>query len=628
LALITRQSIENLKLHINIYDVVAREVQLKRAGRNWVGLSPFQNEKTPSFNVLPERGIFKCFSTGLAGDIFKFVQELEHVTFVEAVELLAERFNQPLEYEKGAGPKPEERSLKRQLLELHEYAADYYHEAFLADHPEAAECRAYWTEKRGFPLDLAKEFKIGFAPVKSQKLNQRLIRKGFTEKALRDCGLFYARDYDPDPLKFRPRFRGRLMVPIRDRQGQIIAFTARQLELTPEDDPAHQAKYINSPGTPLFSKSHILFNLERAREAVRETQRFVMVEGQLDAIRCWHEGVRETIAPQGTSITPEQLALLRPFTTKLTVVLDGDKAGQKAALRMLPLALGVGLELHFAALPAEQDPDSFLQSQGADAFQELLDQAEAAMPFTARALLPDNASAQDRAQVIQELAQILAPCESDVARIAYFEEAIEVLPLDAVAARHDFDLHLSRILKRAKPIRNEASLDSSKPKQRLRPAAPTSKKLTNAEADLVVYILHHEDYGAPLAEVLDPAWLNYEATEGRLLGWLTSELAEGQKLSELEPRASLENEADIDAYFQLLAQESPPLDPEVFINAQLEVLYKRHLDRKKQSLAAQIANLEGDFEKQMELQKKLSELRKDLQTNQVPVLRNLNPSTS
>ena len=607
---------------------MAREVQLKRAGRNWVGLSPFQNEKTPSFNVLPERGIFKCFSTGLAGDIFKFVQELEHVSFVEAVELLAERFNQPLEYEKGAGPKPEERSLKRQLLELHEYAADYYHEAFLADHPEAAECRAYWTEKRGFSIDLAKEFKIGFAPVKSQKLNQRLLKKGFTEKTLRDCGLFYARDYDPDPLKFRPRFRGRLMVPIRDRQGQIIAFTARQLELTPEDDPAHQAKYINSPGTALFSKSHILFNLDRAREAVRETDRFVMVEGQLDAIRCWHEGIRETIAPQGTSITPEQLALLRPFTSKLTVVLDGDKAGQKAALRMLPLALGVGLELTFAALPADQDPDSFLQSKGPEAFANLIDDAEPAMPFTARALLPDDASAQDRAHVIQELAQILAPCESDVARIAYFEEAIEVLPLDAAAARRDFDLHLSRILKRAKPVRREPSPDSPQPHQSSQSIPTPSKKLTNAEADLVVYLLHHEDYGAPLAEVLDPAWLNYETTEGRLLGWLTSELAEGQKLSELEPRATLEKESDVDAYFQLLAQESPLLEPEVFINAQLEVLYRRFLDRKLKTLTVKIANLEGNFEKQMELQKKLSELRKDIQTNRVPVLRNLNTSTS
>lgn len=623
---ITRQSIETLKLHVNIYDVVAREVQLKRAGRNWVGLSPFQTEKTASFYVLPDRGIFKCFSSGLAGDIFKFVQELEHVTFVEAVEFIAERFNQPLEYEKGAGPKPEERSLKRQLLELHEYAADYYHEAFLADHPDAALCRAYWTGQRGFPLDVAADFKIGFAPVNSRKLNARLLKKGFTEKALRDCGLFYARDYDPDPLKFRPRFRGRLMVPIRDRQGQIIAFTARQLELTPEDDPAHEAKYINSPGTPLFSKSHILFNLERARDAVRKTRRFVMVEGQLDAIRCWHEGIRETIAPQGTSITVDQLALLRPLSTHLTVVLDGDKAGQKAALRMLPLALEVGLELHFAALPAEQDPDSFLRSQGAHAFQELIDRAEPAMPFAARALLPEDASAQDRAHVILELAQILAPCESDVARIAYFEEAISVLPLDADAARRDFDLHLGRILKRARPTQR-ATPPAATP-QRTHPKPAVSSRLTNAEADLVVYLLTHQEYGAPLAEILDPAWLNYDSTEGRLLGWLTSELAEGHSVNELEPRATLESEADVDAYFQLLAKDAPPLEPEPYINAQLEVLYKRYLDRKLQSLATRIANLEGDFDEQMKLQKQLSGLRKERQTNRVPVLRNLNPSTN
>ncbi|MFP4283349.1 MAG: DNA primase, partial [Opitutales bacterium] len=271
--LISRQSIESLKLHVNIHDVVAREVDLKRQGRNYVGLSPFQNEKTPSFFVLPERGIFKDFSSGLAGDIFKFVEETEKVSFVEAAELIAERFNFKLEYENGAGPRPEERSLKRQLLELHEYATEFYHEAFFADHPDAAACRAYWTETRGFPLELAKEFKIGFAPVATRKLNERLLKKGFSEKTLRECGLFYANDYDPDPLRFRPRFRGRLMIPIRDRQAQVIAFTARQLEITPEDDPACEAKYINSPGTPLFQKSHLVFNLERAREAIRETDR-------------------------------------------------------------------------------------------------------------------------------------------------------------------------------------------------------------------------------------------------------------------------------------------------------------------------------------------------------------------
>lgn len=626
MALVTRQCIESMKLHINIYDVVAREVQLKRSGRNWVGLSPFQNEKTPSFYVLPEKGIFKDFSSGLAGDIFKFVEETEKVSFVEAIELLAERFNHPLEYEKGAGPRPEERSLKRQLLELHEYATDFFHQAFLAEHPDAAACRAYWLEQRGFPLELAKEFRIGFAPVASQKLNERLVKKGFTDEALRACGLFYAADYDPDPLRFRNRFRGRLMVPIRDRQGQVIAFTARQLEITPPDDPAREAKYINSPGTPLFQKSHLVFNLERAREAVRETDALVLVEGQLDAIRCWHEGIRHTIAPQGTSITPEQMQLLRPFASQLQVVLDGDNAGRKAALRMLPLALGAGLEVRFATLPPGDDPDSFLRRDGAEAFRQLLDEAEPAMPFAARALLPEDPTPRDHAQVVSELARILAPCDSEVARAAYLEEALEVLPVEAEAARREFHLHVTRLNRRARPGSTPASGGNGAPAAPRRPArlitpGPESGKLTIVETELALTVLHHEHLGAALAEVLDPSWLDYQSPDGRLLGWLLGEFAEGHAVAELEPRGVLENPADCDRFFQLLADEPPPSEPVSVLNRQLGILYKRHLDRRLNQLSALIANLEGDYDRQRELARELAQIRRERASRQVPVLR-------
>ncbi len=618
MALITRQCIESLKIHINIFDVVSREVQLKRSGRNWVGLSPFQPEKTPSFYVLPDKGIFKCFSTGLAGDIFRFVEELEKLSFIEAVEVLAERFNQPLEYEKGGGPRPEERSHKRQLLELHEHAADFFHRAFLADNPDAAACREYWLGKRGFPLELAKEFKIGFAPVASQKLNERLIAKGFTDKALRDSGLFYAQDYDPDPLRFRNRFRGRLMIPIRDRQGQVIAFTARQLEITPADDPAREAKYINSPGTVLFQKSHLVFNLERAREAVRETASIVLVEGQLDAIRCWHEGFRHTIAPQGTSITPEQMKLLRPYTERLTVVLDGDSAGRKGALRMLPLALAAGLEVSFAALPAGDDPDSFLRTHGIDAFRALLDEAAPAMHFVAEALVPPEATPRDHANAVGELAQILKECDSEVARFAYFEQALDCLPLDREAAERDFRHHLNRLAARAPRRVLDATPPPAEP---LRSAGLSSLKLTSSEAELALIVLHHEDLGVLLAEVLDPAWIDFTLPAGRILGWILGEFAEGHKLAELEPRGALEEASDRDLYFSFLADEPTPADPFDIVNAHLRILYKRHLDHQVKKIAAEIANLEGDFERQMKLQVELATLRRRRSSHTVPVLR-------
>lgn len=625
---VTRQCIESMKIHINIHDVVAREVQLKRAGRNFVGLSPFQTEKTPSFYVLPERGIFKDFSSGLAGDIFKFVEETEKVSFFEAVELLAERFNHPLEYEQGTGPRPEERSLKRQLLDLHEYATHFFHEAFLANHPDSATCRAYWLDKRGFPLELAKEFQIGFAPVASQKLNERLIKKGFTEQALRACGLFYAQDYDPDPLRFRNRFRGRLMIPIRDRQGQVIAFTARQLEITPKDDPAREAKYINSPGTPLFQKSHLVFNLERAREAVKETNRLVLVEGQLDAIRCWHQGIRHTIAPQGTSITPEQMQLLKPFADHLTVVLDGDNAGQKAALRMLPLALGAGLEVHFAVLPAGDDPDSFLGREGAEAFQKLLAEAQPALPFAAKSLLPADPTPRDHATIIGELARILAPCESEVARLAYLDEALAVLPLNRDAAYRDFEHHMRRLLRRPQPPHSPQR--TAPPNEGIKPKTPNQAPgpaggLTTHETEIILIVLQNERLGAPLAEVLDPSWIDFDTADGRILGWLLGEIAEGHTLMELEPRGSLDNDNDSNRYFQLLAEEPLPSDPVTVLNDKLGTLYKRHLDQRLKQISAQIANLDRDPERQLAVASELSNIRRERFS--LPVLRETTSST-
>ena len=357
---IAQRSIDTIKQQVNLVDVVSPYVQLKRAGRSFKGLSPFTQENTPSFYVHPDRGFYKCFSTGEGGDCFTFITKMENLEFGEAAEWLAKKFNIQLEYESG-GPSKEEASLRKQIFELHERAAEWFHHQ-LTDSPEAAPIRDYWQQSRGFTLETASQYKIGYAPPAQDALAKLCGKHKISTAAMLQSGLFYAREQERDYNRFRSRFRGRLMIPIHDVQGRVVAFTARQLPQTPDDDPAHQAKYINSPETPIFHKGRLLFGMNHARRHLKDGDGFLLVEGQLDAIRCWTKGLHTAVAPQGTALTEEQVHLLRRYDPPfIECLLDGDSAGRKAALKYIPLAFKAGLEFRFLLLPEKADPDQLLR---------------------------------------------------------------------------------------------------------------------------------------------------------------------------------------------------------------------------------------------------------------------------
>jgi DNA primase len=392
--------VRDLKLRVNIVDVISRVVTLRKAGARFKGLCPFHTEKTPSFNVDADKGFFKCFGCGKAGDAIAFVRETEQLSFTEAIETLGKRFGVVIEYEEGSGPTKEERSLRQELFDLHEQAVEHYTQVFRARSATGEFMRRYWTESRRFAPELAEEFRIGAAEPDDAALAAALMKRRYSEEALRQCGLFFVREHSALTLgSLRPRFRGRLMIPIRDHQGRVVAFTARQTSLTPEDDPAREAKYVNSPETPIFTKGHLLFNLDRAREvAGKENQPFVLVEGQLDALRCWSVGLKTAIAPQGTAITDAQLMLLRRYQTRVECFFDGDSAGQKAALRFLPLALKAGLEVRFLGGSGQTkiDPDLLFLEKGLAGYATLKAGSLSSMAFACRSLLPDVETATPR----------------------------------------------------------------------------------------------------------------------------------------------------------------------------------------------------------------------------------------
>jgi DNA primase len=503
--------IQDLKLRVNIVDVVSRTVTLRKAGGRFKGLCPFHNEKTPSFHVDPDKGFFKCFGCGKAGDIITFVRETEQLNFTEAVEAIGQRYGVPIEYEEGrGGPTREERSLRQEIFELHELATEHYHQALRANSEIGAFMRTYWQEKRRFGMEVAEEFKIGAAAPFDDGLAALLIKRQFSEEALRQCGLFFIRE---DALMtvgaLRPRFRGRLMIPIRDHQGRVVAFTARQTDLTPGDDPAREAKYVNSPETPIFTKGNLLFNLDRARTAVGEKQPFVMVEGQLDAIRCWSVGLKAAVAPQGTSITEPQLILLRRYAQQIECFFDSDGAGQKAALRLLPMALKAGLEVRFLTLAGagKIDPDLLFLEQGLPAYERLRASSQSAMAFACRAHLPTPASAtaEQKARAAQAVFELVATSESAVARSEFLNECAARLQLPPAALQKDFAAYLQR--------------SPGTPAQAAAAAAPATSAIRNIspEHNLLWLVLHFESLGKPLCQAFPHEWIDTNQIAGRLL---------------------------------------------------------------------------------------------------------------
>jgi len=578
--------VRDLKLRVNLADVISRVVLLRKAGGSRLkGLCPFHNEKTPSFNVDVDKGFYKCFGCGKAGDAITFVRETEQLSFTEAVEALGQRYGVAIEYEEGSGPSKEERSLRQELFDLHDCAADHFHEAFRSAGPAGDFMRAYWTNERRFEPALAEEFKIGAAAADGGGLGAAVLKKRFSEEALRQCGLFFIRDDAMITVgALRPRFRGRLMIPIRDHQGRVVAFTARQTALTPQDDPAHEAKYVNSPDTPIFSKGHLLFNLDRARTAVGEGRPFVMVEGQLDALRCWSVGLKTAVAPQGTSITEGQLALLRRYHAEVECFFDSDSAGQKASLRMLPMALKAGIELRFLipAGDAKVDPDLLFLERGIAAYEEIRKGALSAMAYACRAALPSpqTASSEQRARAAQSVLAIIAAAESDVSRAAFVSEAAGLLNLPAQALQSDLRRLASR-QERAVP----------------QPAAPPARNPGDVtpEHDLLRLCLHFEQLGRPLSSAIPHDWIDQRQTAGVLLNRFLGELENGSWPGRDHLEALMESDDEKSLVASLLFDAPVLDDPFKVAKEGIRRLRDRALGPRMRQIELALASTPSDF---------------------------------
>ncbi|MGC2300483.1 MAG: DNA primase [Acidobacteriaceae bacterium] len=423
---------QQVKQQAVIVKIIGDYVRLKKAGaQNFSGLCPFHKEKTPSFSVHAGRQFFNCFGCHEHGDVFTFIQKIENVGFSEAVRTVAQKCGIPLPKRDFASP--EEAAEHRQrgkLLDLHEAATAWFEEQLRS--PEGASAREYLTG-RGLTADGITKFRIGFAPDSFHALRERLQPLA-DPAALRQSGLFsWKEQEDGSPGPLYARFRKRIMFPIANESGRVIAFTARTLETGEKAGP----KYLNSPETPLYSKSHTLFNLDKARQAIRQDGGAVLVEGQMDCISVFLAGIPNVIATSGTAFTESQVRLLRRYATKVIVNFDPDTAGANAAEKSIALLTEEGFEVRVLTLEGGLDPDRYVRERGARAYAEALRAAPSFQNYLterARQLFPQR-DPKSKTEALNFLLPHIRRIPSRIARDAFAIDAAQALGIDSALVR-------------------------------------------------------------------------------------------------------------------------------------------------------------------------------------------------
>jgi DNA primase len=386
MATIGQDQIETLRERADIVEIIGAHVRLRQSGRSFIGLCPFHNEKTPSFTVSRERGFFHCFGCGAGGTVFNFLMRMEGLNFPEAVRALAQRYGIALT---ERGPADARAASEREImLRAAALAADFYAHV-LWETPVGSRARQYLAA-RGIEPATARAFKLGFAPGDSSSLIRALHKRGLRESAVRIGLLRETRDL----------FAGRLVFPIRDSAGRTVAFGGRVLD-------ARLPKYINSPESPIYSKARSLYGLYEARQAIGQSDRAVLVEGYLDAIALAQAGFKEVVASLGTSLTVEQLRLLSRYTRNVMACFDGDGAGHNASLRALRVFLEAGLLGRGIFIPRGFDPDTFVREHGAQAFAQLVGEAQLLVEYFIQTQAQAAAGFDGKARAAENVAQVL-----------------------------------------------------------------------------------------------------------------------------------------------------------------------------------------------------------------------------
>ena len=551
--------IDEVRAVADIVAVIQDYVSLKKAGASYKGLCPFHGEKSPSFTVNRDKGFFHCFGCGVGGDVFKFVELQEKLGFQDTVKLVAGKFGVPIPQMEASDGQPESAAEREALLKMHEVAATYFAEQLAS--PAGTRYREYLERDRGLTPATVAALKLGWGPNSRDGLYKRLQAQGFAQGLIRQSGLVTVREDG----SVNDRFRGRLMVPISRDTGSIVAFGGRALE------PGQVPKYLNSPETPIYTKSRTLYGLNHSKGDLRKSGFAIVVEGYFDFAQLFQAGGLPVVATCGTALTTQQAQMLRRFTPKVIINFDPDNAGQNAAERSCELLVGEGFNVNVARLPGGEDPDTFMQQHGREAYVAELQRSQPYLEFllergaAAHNLTRDDSRREFLTQMLAVAARIPDPATRDqfADRLAHKARVTE----EVVRAE----------------IRKAAAAKKTSLPMRLTPAAT---HVTDTERGLLWAILHTPDAAATALKSLQAEDL--EGLAGQDLLTKAVELAAGDP--EMLPTALMERLTEREA--QMLAKagserQAPVLDLSACVDALRDARTRRDLT----DIDAEIARL-------------------------------------
>jgi DNA primase len=554
---------QHVKQQADIVRIIGDYVRLKKAGaQNFSALCPFHKEKSPSFSVHATRQFFHCFGCGVSGDVFSFIQKIENVSFPEAVRFVAQKCGIPLPKREFSSEEDAQESRQRaQLLELHELATAWFEEQLRS--PEGALAREYLSA-RGLKPEEIQKFRIGYAPDSFHALRQRL-QSIADEQTLRLSGLFsFKEQEDGKPGPLYSRFRKRVTFPIANESGRVIAFTARALEAGEKAGP----KYLNSPETPLYSKGSILFNLDKARQAIRETGFAVLVEGQMDCISVYLAGIKNVLATSGTAFTEPQVRLLSRYSTRIIVNFDPDTAGANAAEKSIALLTEEGFEVRVVTLEGGLDPDRYIREHGTQEYMAALRGAKRHSDYLierARQLFPPS-TADAKVKALNFLLPHIRRMPSRITRDEFAADAAQKLGIDSAL------------------VRDELKQAAAKRRDSLSHAIPA---LSEAEKVLLRALAGVSSEPAHQAAVT-----GFDANETHFDGLTVAPILHTLRhRGSLDPMDAIKDAAGRSLLAQALNGEIEPISAE-HVTAALDTVRCRHLERRQRELRAAIGEAE------------------------------------
>ena len=480
---ISRNVLQQIRDATDIADVISRYVTLSKAGQNLRGLCPFHSEKSPSFTVTPAKQMFYCFGCGIGGDVLTFLMKKEGMEFPEAASELAKQAGIALPSQSGAFNDRRDKTYRR-LEEIHAAASTWFRNNLLFS-AQGEPARAYLAN-RGLETPTLEGFGLGYAPPEWEGLTRHLLKTGVSRSDLVKAGLAITRGNGDKPLQSSApcydRFRNRIMFPICDVRGQVIAFGGRAIH---DEMP----KYLNSPETPLFNKGHCLFGLDQARAVVSREQNLLLVEGYFDVIVLHQAGIQHVAAPLGTALTKEHMQTLRRLSPVVTFVFDGDAAGTRAALRALDIFANSGVTVKVVVLPSGEDPDSFVRNQGGHALLALVEHAVSLLEFSiTQSLNRMNAeTVEGRIRSVDEVLRVLQKTENRIEREEYTRQIAEQLGVrqQLLVDRYQF-------------LEDSSAKSQTKNRVSSPRSAPVEQKASKEERDIVALFVKGELSGTQI----------------------------------------------------------------------------------------------------------------------------------